>query len=91
MKVVSLVFLWGKMRTIAQETASQLVLRNCVKEVGGKVSICDFGEGEEHAINEAYTAIQLSRYFFNVWYACVYCSRQPSDLLMFHHKIFKTL
>ena len=55
MKVVSLVFLWGKMRTIAQETASQLVLRNCVKEVGGKVSICDFGEGEEHAIKHFFS------------------------------------
>lgn len=42
-------FLWGKMRTIAQETASQLVLRNCQRG-RGKVSICDLGEGEEHAI-----------------------------------------
>ena len=28
------------MRTIARETAFQIVLRNCSKEVGGKVSIC---------------------------------------------------
>ena len=27
------------MRTIARETASQIALRNCSKEVGGKVSI----------------------------------------------------
>ena len=27
------------MRTIAQETAFQIALRNCYKEVGGKVSI----------------------------------------------------
>ena len=27
------------MRTIARETASQIVLRNCSQEVGGKVSI----------------------------------------------------
>ena len=28
------------MRTIAQETAPQITLRNCSKEVEGKVSIC---------------------------------------------------
>ena len=54
MKVVSLVFLWGKMRTVAHETASQIVLRNCVEEVGGKVSVCDFGEREEHAIRHIF-------------------------------------
>ena len=32
-------FIWGKMRTIARETASQIALRNCSEEVGGKVSI----------------------------------------------------
>ena len=32
-------FIWGKMRTIDQETAFQIALRNCSKEVGGKVSI----------------------------------------------------
>ena len=31
-------FIWGKMRTIAQETTFQMSLRNS-KEVGGKVSI----------------------------------------------------
>ena len=30
---------WGKMRTIAWETAFQIALRNCSKEVGGKISI----------------------------------------------------
>ena len=54
MNVVSLVFLRGKMRTVAQETASQIVLRNCVEEVGGKVSICDSGEREEHAIKHIF-------------------------------------
>ena len=54
MKVVSLVFLRGKIRTVAQETASQIVLRNCVEEVGGKISICDFGEREEHAIKHIF-------------------------------------
>ena len=32
-------FIWDKMRTVAQETASQIALRNCSKEVGGKVSV----------------------------------------------------
>ena len=32
-------FIWGKMRTIAWETASQITLRNCSKEVAGEVSI----------------------------------------------------
>ena len=32
-------FIWGKMRTAARETASQIALRNCSKEAGGKVSI----------------------------------------------------
>ena len=41
-------FIWGKMGTIAQETKSQIVLRNCSREVGGwgEVSIIyDFSEG----------------------------------------------
>ena len=32
-------FIWGKMRTIAWETAFQIALRNCSKEVVMKVSI----------------------------------------------------
>ena len=32
-------FIWGKMRTAARETAFQMALRNCSREVGGKVSI----------------------------------------------------
>ena len=36
---------WGKMRTIASETAFQIALRNCSKELRGKVSILgDFAE-----------------------------------------------
>ena len=30
---------WGKMRSIAPKTAFQIALRNCSKEVGGKVSV----------------------------------------------------
>ena len=32
-------FIWGKMRTVAQETEPQIALRNCSKEVEAKVSI----------------------------------------------------
>ena len=34
-----LTFIGGKMRTIAQETAPQIALRNCSKEIEGKVRI----------------------------------------------------
>ena len=42
-------FIWGKMRTkmrtVAQEIASQIAWINCSKEMGGKGQcICDFGE-----------------------------------------------
>ena len=37
------------MRTAAQETAPEIALRSCSGQ-GGKVSICDFGEGDVHAI-----------------------------------------
>ena len=36
-------FIWGKMRTITWETAPQIALRNCSKDVGRK-HICDFRE-----------------------------------------------
>ena len=32
-------FIWGKMRTGARETTSEITLRNCSKEAGEKVSI----------------------------------------------------
>ena len=32
-------FIWGKMRTIARETALQIALGSCSKEVAGKVSV----------------------------------------------------
>ena len=38
-------FILGKMRTAAWESAPRIALRNCTKEVVGKVNICDFGEG----------------------------------------------
>ena len=36
---VELYFIQGKMRTIAQETAFQIALRNCSKQAMGKVSL----------------------------------------------------
>ena len=38
-RVVSSVLFGGKLRTAAWDTAFQIALRNCSKEVGGKVSI----------------------------------------------------
>ena len=32
-------FIWGNMKTTAWETAPPIALRNCSKEVGGKVSV----------------------------------------------------
>ena len=38
-KVARLSLIWDKVRTIAWETAPQIALRNCSKEVTGKVHI----------------------------------------------------
>ena len=43
------------MRTVAWETAHQIALRNCSKEVAGKDTyICDFGKGEVHAVKHIF-------------------------------------
>ena len=51
-------FIWGKMKTLAQETAFQIALRNCSKEVGVGWDVlqymCDFGEGGIHAIKHIF-------------------------------------
>ena len=48
-------FIWGKMRTVAWETAPQIALKNRSKEVGQKGQCkCDFGEGGK---------VQSSTYF----------------------------
>ena len=39
-------FIWGKMRTVARETAPQIALRDRIKEVVGESQHKDFGEGE---------------------------------------------
>ena len=45
------------MRTIAQEIAFQIALRNCFKEVGGKVNVyVDFGAGAVYAIKDIFFA-----------------------------------
>ena len=38
-------FIRGKMRTATWETVPQRALRDCSKEVVGKVNVKDFGEG----------------------------------------------
>ena len=43
-------FIWGKLKTIMQETAPQIPLRNCSKEVGEGPYIWDFGERRVHAL-----------------------------------------
>ena len=48
-------FIWGKMRTIAWETASPIALRNCSKESGEEVSM--------YVILVKGEYIQLTRYF----------------------------
>ena len=43
------------MRTVAWEIASQIALRNCSKEVGGKVGIIyDFSEGGVRAVKHTF-------------------------------------
>ena len=36
LRIFTYVFIWSNMRTAARETASQIALRNCSKEVEGK-------------------------------------------------------
>ena len=59
MKSCELSFVWGKMRTMARETAFQIARRNCFEEAEGKVSVIyDFSEGgdkctQAHILTEA--------------------------------------
>ena len=43
-------FIWGKMRTAVQETASQRTLRNCSKETVGESQYVSLVKGEFNAI-----------------------------------------
>ena len=38
-------FIWGKMRTAAQESAPQRALRDCSEEAVGEIQYIRFGEG----------------------------------------------
>ena len=50
-----LIFIWGKIRTAAQETAPQKALRNFSQETGGKCQyISDFGDGGVYAIKHIF-------------------------------------
>ena len=51
-------FIWGKMRTAAQETAPQIALRDWFKEVVGESQQKDFGEGGVQC-NQALTLKKL--------------------------------
>ena len=48
-------FIWGKMRTAAQETASQIALRNYLKEARGKVSIYEIMVRVEYMQSSTYS------------------------------------
>ena len=61
-------FLWDKMKTIAQETASQITLRNCSREIWGKVRI--------NVILVNGGCVQSSTYFFS---KC-FCQSQGIDI-----------
>ena len=47
-------FIWGKMRTAAQETASQRTLRNCSKETVGEGQYVTLVKGEFSAIKHLF-------------------------------------
>ena len=49
-EICQLSFIWGKMRTAVQETASQRTLRNCSKETVGESQYVSLVKGEFNAI-----------------------------------------
>ena len=67
-------FIWGKLKTIVQETAPQIPLRNCSKEVGEGPYIWDFGERRVHA---------LKHFFFFFFYRFLLVTRSSH-----HHEGF---
>ena len=55
----ALSLIWGNMRTVTLEIATQIGLRNCSKNMGVEGGgegqyICDFGEGGLHAIKHIF-------------------------------------
>ena len=64
-KCCNLSFIWGKVRTAAQNTAPQIALRNCSKEAGWiGHHVCDFGEG-------GVKRVCFSRRFLLVSWSCL--------------------
>ena len=57
-------FIWSKMKTASWQTAAQIALRNCSKEVGGRSYICDFGIGGVHAIKHTHTHTHTHTYIY---------------------------
>ena len=67
MRLVSLSFMWGKMRTAAWETALQIALRKCSKETGQyiwltKANIFGFGEVRAHTVKHIFFAEIFASY-----------------------------
>ena len=58
-------FIWGKMRTAAQETAPQITQKLLQRDSGGR-SVCDFGEGGV----ECNQALTLQK---------VFCQEKPEE------------
>ena len=57
-------FIWGQMRTIAQETASQIPLRKCPEEVAGRsVYLWFWGRGS----NQNQSHIYCTRFLLVLW------------------------
>ena len=57
---VELHFIWGRMRTIAEETAFQIALRNCSEQAMGKVSLYMILVKQEYMQSRTYFLQKLS-------------------------------
>ena len=77
---VQLNFIWGIMRTEAQDTAPQIALTNCSKEGEGQY-LCDFGGERVHAIEHV-----SRRYLLVSWSLLLVMSKSSlwSILVLFY-------
>lgn len=57
MKAVSFCLIWGLLRTVAQETASHIALRNCSEDVREEVNIHVIF-GEEGPYSQIHISVQ---------------------------------
>lgn len=66
-------FTCGKMRTIAPETAFQVALKNCSKELGVEGQyISEIGEGGVHGIKHLFLQkVALASGRFNIRQSCI--------------------